>query len=264
MSHTPRRAILVVSFGTSFEETRKKNIDRIEQDIKHAYPSCPLYRAWISKWILQKLRKRDQIHIFTIQEALEQMLSDGITELAVQPTHVINGLENEAMKAEILSYAGRFDKISFGNPLLTLETDILETVRELKAAWSSLPENEALVFMGHGTSHYANTVYAALDYACKDLGYPNLFVGTVEAYPSIDSLLRQVTSFRPAKVHLTPFMIVAGDHANHDMAGDDPSSWRCRFEAAGFPVECHLRGLGEYECIRRIFLRHVQEALLAL
>jgi len=114
--------------------------------------------------------------------------------------------------------------------------------------------------MGHGTPHYANAIYAALDYTFKDLGYHNLFMGTVEAYPSMESLLRFVRKQNPSCIHLAPFMIVAGDHARNDLAGDDADSWKSQFEQAGYPVLCHLKGLGEYEGIRQIFLRHISEA----
>lgn len=259
MNYTKKKAILAVSFGTSFNETREKTIDRIEDDIRGAYPDCTLYRAWTSKMILRKIQKRDNLHICNVQEAMEQMLQDGITDLTVQPTHVINGLENDRMKEDVLYYKDRFDRISFGAPLLSSEQDNREAIEALMAEWTSLPENEALVLMGHGTSHYANAIYAALDYMFKDLGYPNVFLGTVEAYPSMESLLKQIHAFQPKKVHLAPFMIVAGDHAQNDMAGDDPDSWYFQFVRAGFPVECHLKGLGEYEGIRRIFLRHIAE-----
>lgn len=114
--------------------------------------------------------------------------------------------------------------------------------------------------MGHGTTHYANTAYAALDYTFKDLGYSNVLIGTVEAYPSIPSILRGLKELQPEKIHLTPFMIVAGDHATNDMAGEEEDSWKNQFEAAGYTVECHLKGLGEYEGIRKIFLKHIEES----
>lgn len=260
MNHTAKKAILAVSFGTSFEETRKKTIDRIEEDIRRAYPDCTVYRAWTSKMILKKILKRDKIHIRNIKEAMEQMIRDGITELIVQPTHVINGIENDSMKKDVLSYREYFDRIAFGAPLLTSEQDHREVILALMDAWSFLSEQEILVLMGHGTTHYANAVYAAIDERFKDMGYQNVFLGTVEANPSFDSLLKRVTAFQPEKVHLAPFMIVAGDHASNDMAGDDPDSWYSRFTQAGLSVECHLKGLGEYEEIRRIFLRHIAES----
>lgn len=127
--------------------------------------------------------------------------------------------------------------------------------------FSDLSQDEVLVLMGHGTTHYANAIYAALDYMFKEKGCPNIFLGTVEAYPSMDTLLHMVKEYQPKQVVLAPFMIVAGDHATNDMAGDDPNSWRSQFEAAGFPVKCVLKGLGEYPDIRKLFLQHVEEAI---
>ena len=260
MPKADKKAILVVSFGTSFKDTRARTIACIEADIQVAYPDRKLYCAWTSKMILKKILKRDHIHIFNVQEAMEAMIADGITEVIIQPTHVINGIENEQMKEDALAYSSHFSNISFGTPLLTSEQDNSDVIHAIMKEWSGLCDDEALVLMGHGTSHYANSVYAALDYRFKDLGYRNVFLGTVEAYPTMASLLKQVAAFKPKKIHLTPFMVVAGDHAHNDMAGDDEKSWRCQFEAAGFDVECHMKGLGEYTGIRDIFLQHAKDS----
>ena len=257
--HT-KKAILVVSFGTSVNETRKKTIDRIEADIRNANPDAAIYRAWTSKMIIRKLKERDGVTIHTVKEAMDAMIQDGIRELIVQPTHIINGIEHDRMKEDVLAYAGHFDSIRFGTPLLTSTDDIEEAIRAFMEDWKGLPENEVLVLMGHGTTHYANTAYAALDYTFKDLGYSNVVIGTVEAYPSVPSILRSLDALHPKKVHLAPFMIVAGDHATNDMAGEEEDSWKNQFEAAGYPVECHLKGLGEYPGIRKIFLKHIEES----
>ena len=213
------KAILVVSFGTSFHRTREKTIDRIEADIEAAYPDYQIYRAWTSKMIIAKLLRRDGVKVPTVAEAVEQMIADGITELIVQPTHVINGVENDLMK-----------------------------------------EDEALVLMGHGTTHYANAIYAALDYTFKDMGYSRVFLGTVEAYPSMESLKKQIRALGPKCLILAPFMVVAGDHAIHDMSGQDEDSWRSQFEREGYEVVCQMKGLGEYPGVRQIYLEHVREA----
>lgn len=254
-----KRAILVVSFGTTFSDTRKKTIDCIEEDIANQYPDFTIYRAWTSKMIIHKLWKRDQIKINTVKEAFEQMLADGITDVIVQPTHVINGIENEQMKEDALAYQHQFSSIRFGTPLLTSTEDNQKVILALMQEFTSLDSNHVLVFMGHGTTHFANTIYAALDYMLKDMGYTNVFLGTVESYPCMDSLLRMVKKANPKKVILAPFMIVAGDHATNDMASDDPDSWRCQFEQAGFEVECIMKGLGEYKGIRDIFLEHIKD-----
>ena len=255
------KAILVVSFGTSYHDTRKKTIDCIEQDIAQTFLQHRIYRAWTSKMILKKLKQRDGIHIDNVREAMERMQRDGITDVIVQPTHVINGIENDLMKEDVLAFSDSFSRITFGAPLLTSEQDSREVVKILTDAFGGIPKDEALVFMGHGTPHYANAIYAALDYTFKDLGYHNLFMGTVEAYPSMDSLLRLVGNLKPSRVHLAPFMIVAGDHAKNDMAGEEEDSWKNIISKAGYEVQTVLKGLGEYESIRKLFVEHAREAV---
>lgn len=260
MSETIKKALLAVSFGTSVNETRKNTIDRIEEDMRLDNPDSAFYRAWTSKMIIRKIQKRDGLKINTVQEAMEQMAADGVTDVIVQPTHIINGIENDLMKGDVLSFQEHFHSIRFGDPLLTSSEDNEVAIRAFMAEWQWLPQTDALVLMGHGTPHYANAAYAALDYTFKDMGYSNVFMGTVESYPSVLSLLKQLEAFRPEKVHLAPFMIVAGDHASNDMAGDAEDSWKNVFEKAGYQVECHLKGLGEYPGIRKLFLKHIKES----
>ena len=261
MNQENRKAILVVSFGTSYAATRKVTIEAIEKDIAEAYPDYKLYRAWTSKMILAKLKKRDNLHINNVKEAMEEMIADGITDVIIQPTHVINGIENELMKEDALSYRESFHSIRFGTPLLTSEEDNQTVIDAIAGEFSYLKEDEVLVLMGHGTTHYSNAIYAALDYAFKDKGHPNIFLGTVEAYPSMLSLMKMVKAYAPKKVVLAPFMIVAGDHAKNDMAGDDPESWYSQFVQEGFQVETVLKGLGEYKGIRELFVKHVADIL---
>lgn len=256
-----KKAILVVSFGTSYNATRAVTIDKIEEEIQAAWPEYTVRRAWTSKMIMAKLWKRDHVKIDNVTEAMERLAADGFTDVIIQPTHVINGIENDLMKEDALAFRNRFHSITFGTPLLTSEADNNAVIEAVHREFSHLKSEEALVLMGHGTTHYANAIYAALDYTFKDKGFPNIFLGTVEAYPSLESLLRQVREQNPSKVILAPFMIVAGDHARNDMSGDDPDSWRYQFEQEGFSVECVLKGLGEYPSIRQIFLDHVREAI---
>lgn len=258
MSDTTKKAILAVSFGTSHNDTREVTIDAIEKDMQAAFPEYPLYRAWTSKMIINKVNKRDHVHIDTVKEAMEKMRADGITDVLVQPTHVINGIENDIMKEEALSYREDFHSISFGDPLLTSEQDNREVLEAVAEEFSWLKEEEVLVLMGHGTTHYANSIYAALDYTFKDRGHKNIFLGTVEAYPSMDSIMKLVKEYDPSKVVLAPFMIVAGDHAKNDMAGDDPESWYSQFKDAGYEVEAVIKGLGEYPGIRKILVNHLK------
>ena len=236
-----KKAILVVSFGTSYHDTRKVTIDAIEQEIATAYPDYKIYRAWTSGMILQKLKKRDNIHYDTVKEAMVRMKNEGITDVIVQPTHVINGIENELMIQDALFYSS-FSTIRFGTPLLTTTEDNDIVIEAIHKQFSYLTKEEALVLMGHGTTHYSNSIYAALDYTFKDKGYQNIFVGTVEAYPTI----------------------VSGDHATNDMAGDDIDSWKTQFLSAGYDVQCHLKGLGEYEEIRDLFLKHISDVIISM
>lgn len=258
VSKETKKAILAVSFGTSHNDTRKITIDAIEQDMQAAFPDYALYRAWTSKMIIKKVNARDGVHICNVKEAMEKMLQDGITDVLVQPTHVINGIENDLMKEDTLAFQEQFHSISFGDPLLTSEQDNLAVIDAITSEFKTLTKDEVLVLMGHGTTHYANAIYAALDYTFKDKGYSNIFLGTVEAYPTMESLLKMVHAYQPKKVVLAPFMIVAGDHAKNDMASDEPDSWYSQFKAAGYDVEPVLKGLGEYTGIRKLFIEHLK------
>lgn len=257
------KAILVVSFGTSYEDTRKKTIEAIEERAAQAYPEWEVYRAWTSGMIIKKLWKRDGLHIDTVAEAMERMAADGIRQVVIQPTHVINGIENEQMVKDALAFENQFDRISVGTPLLTSDEDSVRVIQALAEETGRLSKDTAAVFMGHGTTHYANTVYAALDYRMKDMGYPNFFLGTVEAYPSLPALKRRLREGGYRKVILCPFMIVAGDHARHDMASEDEDSWKYQLEQEGYEITCRMKGLGEYGGIQELFLDHIAEVIPA-
>lgn len=254
------KAILVVSFGTSYEETRKKSIEAIEREIGETFPEYRVYRAWTSQMIIRKLRERDGYEVDTVSQAMERMLEDGVRELIVQPTHVVNGVENDRMKEDVARYANRLETVSFGAPLLTSDLDYERLVTCLKKEFSELPEDTALVWMGHGTSHYVNSAYAALDYRFKDMGCGRMYVGTVEAYPELESVMDGLGRGHCRKVLLSPLMMVAGDHAHNDMA-DGEDSWKGRLEAEGYEVTCLLKGLGEYAGVREILVDHIRQAV---
>ena len=188
MNQQTDKAILVVSFGTSYEASRKATIEKIEQDIRNAFQDHRIYRAWTSKFIISILKKRDNYTVPTVKEALEQMITDGIREVVVQPTHILDGIENNIMKEEVLSYKESFDKIAFGTPLLADSKDESQAINAVTTEFSDLKETEALVFMGHGTTHQVNTVYAGLDQKFKESAHANVFIGTVEADPTIHNL----------------------------------------------------------------------------
>lgn len=262
-----KKGILVVSFGTSYENTRRLTISAIENTIHNTYPDIPFYTAWTSRMIVAKLFKTTGEKVFNVNEALEQMAKDEITDVYIQTTHVINGIEYDLLKEDALKHRDSFTSISFGKPLLSSTEDMQKVVRIIADEFSDIlsygnSETEALVLMGHGTEHHSNAGYAALDYMFKEMGYPNIHIGTVESYPSLDQIFTLLNETPAKKIHLAPFMIVAGDHANHDMAGEDEDSWASRCQAKGYDVICHLKGLGEYPKIHDIFLEHLNEVLL--
>lgn len=260
MSGESKRAILAVSFGTSHNDTCKKTIGRIEDEIRSSYPGYPVYRAWTSKIIRRKLLKRDHAEILSVCEAMERMANDGIREVIVQPTHMLNGMENERMAEDVASYQSEFETIVIGDPLLTTAGDCEKVIRAVTEEIHPA-EDEILVYMGHGTAHYANFVYPALNYMLKDMGYDNVLIGTVESYPSLENVLREMKKGSRKKVLLAPFMVVAGDHAKNDLAGEDEDSWKRIFEKEGYEVSCILKGLGEFEGIRKIYLSHIEAAI---
>lgn len=256
-----KKALLVVSFGTSHAETREKTIGAIERDIAASYPEYEVRRAFTSGMILKVLAKRDGIFIDNVAEAMNRLISDGFQEVLVQPTHVIPGDEYEGMVADVMMYKDQFDKLAIGTPLIYHKEDYAKVIPALIEQVPQLGNREALVLMGHGAEHPIDSVYAALDYRFKDIGHHNVFVGTVEGYPDLDTVFRHVNDFHPDRVILMPLMVVAGDHAVNDMAGDEEDSWKTVFEKAGYEVECILKGMGEFQAIRNIYLEHIaQEA----
>jgi len=186
------------------------------------------------------------------------MKQDGITRVIVQPTHIINGIENEKMLEEIQKHASSFEKVLVGKPLLSEPDDYKKTVHAVMED-VDLEEGECLILMGHGTDHHANSAYPALEYTLQALGYDRIHVATVEGFPELKDVMHRIEQKQYRKVALLPFMFVAGDHAKNDMAGDE-DSWKCELEEAGYEVRPILRGLGELPGIRQIFMEHLEEA----
>ena len=254
------KALLVVSFGTSHHDTREKTIDQIEAYLGQSFPDRKVYRAWTSGMIIQKLR-REGIETDTVPDALERMLRDRITDVLIQPTHLLNGIENDQMLRQAEAYRSRFQNLRIGAPLLTSDRDLQRVAEILTAQFPNLGEEEAVLLMGHGTEHDANAVYAALDYRFKDMGRDRFYMATVEGYPALEQALRQMkANQRLQKVYLVPFMIVAGDHAKHDMAGPKPDSWKRMVADAGYEPCCLLRGLGEMPEVRQLLAEHAGQA----
>ncbi|BCJ96403.1 hypothetical protein acsn021_39720 [Anaerocolumna cellulosilytica] len=261
-----KKAILVVSFGTSHQDTRERTIDEIEKSMEQAFPSYNIYRAFTSKMIIQILKKRDNLFIPTVTEAMEQMYKAGIEEVIIQPTHILNGIENDCMIEEVKQYLSYFRSVKLGAPLLTETEDYEAVIKGLAAEVDRLNientnEDEAVVFMGHGSDHYSNTSYTALQYMLWDFDYRDIYVATVEAYPYLDTIIKHLKGKKYRKITLMPFMIVAGDHARNDMAGEEEDSWKVILEKEGYEVECLLKGLGEYSCIREQLISHAKEAV---
>lgn len=260
MRKEKNRAILVVSFGTSHTDTYRKTIEVLENEIHERYAGYPLYRAWTGERVRKKLEMRDGIHVFSVGEALEQMCRDGITDVAVQPVYMLNGMEYERMHQEIENLRARFAHIAVGRPLLNAREDCGQVLKLLTEGWK-LAEDEVLVYMGHGTEHESNSVYAELNAQLSAGGYSRVFIGTAKARPTVGDILKYVKGTGARKVILAPFMIVAGDHAGNDMAGEKADSWKNVFEKEGYEVRCALKGLGEYEGIRKLFLSHLENAM---
>ena len=254
--------ILVVSFGTSYNDNRDLSIGAVEQAIQAAYPDWEVRRAFTAQTIIDILDERDGIDIDNVTEAMDRLVADGVKKVVIQPTHVMNGYEYDDVVAEIAPYADQFEGFAVGAPLLTSIEDY-EAVTEALLADNEYvgSEDTAIVYMGHGTEHFANATYSQMQLMMQAAGYENVFVGTVEGFPALDNVMASVTAFGAEKVVLYPFMVVAGDHANNDMAGDEEYSWKTAFTNAGFEVECVLEGMGQNPAIQAVYVEHVQAAM---
>ena len=260
------KEILVVSFGTSYSNSRHVTIGAVEDAIREAYPDYQVRRAFTSQIIIDKLKKEENIEIDNVKQALDRAVANGVKTLVVQPTHLMNGLEYNDLKKELDKYKDKFDKIALGKPLLTSDEDFKQVIAAITNDTKEYLDGEtAICFMGHGTEADSNKVYATLQEKLKAAGYNDYFVGTVEATPSVDDLIAQVKeSGKYKRVILQPLMVVAGDHANNDMAGDGEDSWVSKFKAAGFEVKPVLRGLGQNYDIQKIYLEHLKAAIDSL
>lgn len=250
-----KKAILVVSFGTSYAESREKTIGAIENDFRNAFPDFDVRRAFTSNMIINKLKKRDGIYIDTVGEALKRLYDEGYGTVICQPTHVMNGEEYDGVAAEVSRWKHHFAHLICGCPLLTSPEDYCALAKALRAEFSSLDNDTALVLMGHGTEHPANASYPAFSHYLKAQGCDRFFVGTVEGDPELSDVLNDVKASGVKKVVLTPLMVVAGDHANNDMCSND-DSWQNQFIQAGFETSCIIKGLGEYPSVRMLYLKH--------
>ncbi len=254
--------LLVLSFGTSYNDSRRLTIGAIEDSLEKAFPDYSVRRGFTANIIIDHVESRDGIHIDDIDEALKRAVDNGVKTLVVQPTHLMNGLEYDELYNKVGSYSDSFDKVVFGEPLLTSEDDF-KRVENAIVDWTKEYDDgkTAICFMGHGTEADSNSVYSKMQDMLTADGHKNYFVGTVEAEPSIEDVLEKVKAGGYEKVVLEPLMVVAGDHANNDMAGDDEDSWKSVFLNEGYDVECLIRGLGENEEIRKLYVEHAQKAI---
>jgi len=255
-----KKALLVISFGTSYQETCEKNIVAWERDLAASCPDRTLFRAFTSGMIIRKLKQRDNLHIDTPLQALQKLAALGYQDVAIQSLHIINGDEYEKIVREVQSMRSRFTRLTLGSPLLSGHEDYVALLAALRQQMPALGGREKVVFMGHGASHHAFSAYACLDHMMTVQGFPAR-VGAVESYPEVDILIDAMKAERIAAVHLMPLMLVAGDHAINDMASDDEDSWKTQFSKAGIPATPWLSGLGENPAIRAMFVEHLQRAL---
>ena len=279
--------LLVVSFGTSFNDSRVKDIKGIEDALQAAYPDWSVRRAFTAQIIINHVQARDGEKIDNMQQALDRAVANGVKNLVVQPTHLMHGAEYDEMMEMIDEYKDKFESVAVAEPLLgevgadaaVINADKEAVAKAVTAAavkdagFDSLEaaaeEKVAFVFMGHGTSHTAKVSYSQMQTAMQTLGYYNVFIGTVEGEPestSCENVIEAVKAAGYTKVVLRPLMVVAGDHANNDMAGSDEDSWLSQFNASGAfeSVDCQIAGLGEVPSIQELYVAHTKAAIDSL
>ena len=276
--------ILVVSFGTSFNDSRAEDIGGVEKALQAAYPDWSVRRAFTAQIIINHVQTRDDEKIDNMDQALERAVNNGVKNLVVQPTHLMHGAEYDELTEAVENYKDKFESVKIAEPLLgevgADETAINEdkaavaeaiTAEAVKTAgFDSLDaakeEGTAFVFMGHGTSHTAKISYSQMQTQMEQLGYENVFIGTVEGEPedtACEAVIEKLKNAGYKKVILRPLMVVAGDHANNDMAGDDDDSWKSQFEASGVfdSIDTQIAGLGEIDAIQQLYVAHTQAAI---
>lgn len=279
--------LLVVSFGTSFNDSRVADISGVEKKLQEAYPDWSVRRAFTAQIIINHVQARDDEKIDNMEQALERAVSNGVKNLVVQPTHLMHGAEYDELVDAVNNYKDKFETVTVAEPLLgevgsdaTAVNDDKKNVAEAitaeavkTAGYDSLDaakeDGTAFVFMGHGTSHSAKVSYSQMAAQMSELGYENVFIGTVEGEPeetACENVINKVKEAGYKKVVLRPLMVVAGDHANNDMAGDDEDSWKSQFEASGAfdKIDTQIAGLGEIDAIQQIYVDHTKAAIESL
>ena len=276
--------LLVVSFGTSFNDSRAEDVKGIEDALAKAYPDWSVRRAFTAQIIINHVEARDEENIDNMQQALDRAVANGVKNLVVQPTHLMHGAEYDEMTEAINEYKDKFESVAIAEPMLGEVGDDATVINDDKKAVAQAITDEAckeagfdsmdaaaeagtaFVFMGHGTSHTANITYDQMQTQMEDLGFKNAFIGTVEGKPedtACDKVIEKVKEAGYKNVVLRPLMVVAGDHANNDMAGDDEDSWKSQFVASGNfeNVDTQIAGLGRIEAVEQIYVDHTKAAI---
>ena len=279
--------LLVVSFGTSFNDSRAEEIKGIEDALAAAYPDWSVRRAFTAQIIINHVEARDEENIDNMQQALDRAVANGVKNLVVQPTHLMHGAEYDEMTEAINEYKDKFESVAIAEPMLGEVGDDATVINDDKKAVAQAITDEAckeagfdsmdaaaeagtaFVFMGHGTSHTANVTYDQMQTQMEDLGFKNAFIGTVEGEPedtACDKVIEKVKEAGYKNVVLRPLMVVAGDHANNDMAGDDEDSWKSQFVASGDfeNVDTQIAGLGRIEAVEQLYVDHTKAAIDSL
>ena len=277
--------LLVVSFGTSYNDSRVADIKGIEDALQEAFPDWSVRRAFTAQIIINHVQARDGEKIDNMTQALDRAVANGVKNLVVQPTHLMHGAEYDEMCEVIDAYRDQFESVSIAEPMLgevgsdatVINADKEAVAKAITAAavkdagFESLDAAKdagtAFVFMGHGTAHVAKVTYSQMQTQMQNLGYENVFIGTVEGEPeetACEAVIEAVKAAGYTNVVLRPLMVVAGDHANNDMAGSEDDSWKTMFEAAGFTVDCQISGLGEIADVQALYVAHTKAAIEAL
>ncbi|TBL85282.1 sirohydrochlorin cobaltochelatase [Hafnia alvei] len=255
-----KKAILIISFGTSYHETRAKTIDACEHRLAESCPDRDAFRAFTSEMIIRKLAKRDGMQIDNPNQALQRLAEQGYQDVVIQSLHIINGDEYEKVVTQVRAHAGMFKRLRIGVPLLSSHDDFEQLIAAMKSQMPALADDERVVFMGHGATHHAFAAYACLDHMLMIHQIPAM-VGAVESYPEIHHVVTRLQQQNVRRVHLMPLMLVAGDHAINDMASDDEDSWKTQLAQAGIEATPWLQGLGENPLIQQMFVEHLHDVL---
>lgn len=264
-----KKAILVVSFGTTYGETHKATIEAVENKIRSTFPEYEVRSAFTSRIIIKKLADRDGIQVDTEEQALAKLKEEGYSEVVVQPLHMQAGEEYEKVSRVVERYAQSkaFTKLSLGRPFLYYtgqegkSDDYTIAIKAIQTQFPKLGKYDAVAMMGHGGVNPSNAAYAVLQMKFQDAGLKNVFVFTVEGYPTVENVIEKCKEQNIKKVILMPLMVVAGDHANNEMANDDKDSFKSQLLQAGFEVDTYLHGLGENAGIQDIYVQHVKDVI---